>query len=104
MASYGDRINYMMQKREISAVKLANELSLSKQQLYTIIKNKSLSSIDTLNDISKILDVPSDWLLQDFDRRFLVYAIDDYISKIDENKAVSLLKDLCIMFGEYGDE
>lgn len=101
MSNYGDRINIMMQKRNISAVELARKLSLSKQQLYTILNNKSLSSVDTLSELSIILNVPSDWLLQDFDKKFLIFAIDDYMSAIDSNKAIEVLKSLALVFGEY---
>lgn len=104
MSNYGDRINSIIQKRNISKVELARKLSLSKQQLYTILKNKSLSSIDTLRELSNILDVPSDWLLQDFNKRFLVFAIDDYMSAIDENKAIEILNSLSLVFGEGENE
>lgn len=101
MSNYGDRINIMMQKRNISTVELARKLSLTKQQLYTVLKNKSLSSIDTLSELSNILNVPSDWLLQDFDKKFLIFAIDDYMSSINHKKAIEVLKSLSLVFGEY---
>lgn len=101
MSNYGDRINMMMQKRNFSTVELARKLSLSKQQLYTILNYKSLSSVDTLSELSNILNVPSDWLLQDFDKRFLIFAIDDYMSAIDSNKAMEVLNSLSLVLGEY---
>lgn len=46
-----------------------------------------------LQKIAAQLDVPSDYLLQDFNDAFLVFAIDDYLQRIDKNCASETLQE-----------
>lgn len=103
MNSFGKRINSIMLRRSMTQKSLANQLKISEQQLHTILKDKSLSTIDTLRDISIALDTPSDYFLQDFDRRFLIYAIDDYLSRIKQEDAQRLIENISAIIGDKNE-
>ena len=79
---------------------LASQLKISEQQLHSVLKDKSLSTIDTLRDISFVLDTPSDYFLQDFDKRFLIYAIDDYLSQIERDDARIVIEKISDIIGD----
>lgn len=71
--------------------------------MHFILKDKSLSTVTMLQEISKLLDVPSDYLLQDFDKRFLIFAIDDYLNVIDRDRAQSLLNNFTLIMKRDDD-
>ena len=82
----GQRIEDMITKRRFPKADFANRVGISPNQLSMILNNQSITSLSKLNKISIMLDVPSDYLLQDADKIFLIYAIDDYYSMLDNNK------------------
>lgn len=94
MYGIGLHLDKMLTKRKMTRASLAEKLNLSVQQISSIIKNRSLTTTKNLKLMSEILDVPSDYLLQDFDKQFLVNAIDEYIEKIDKEQAQIILSDL----------
>lgn len=100
MGSFGKRINSIMLKRGTTQKSLAGKLTISEQQLHSILKDKSLSTIDTLRELSIALDTPSDYFLQDFDKRFVIYAIDDYLSQIDPDYAQRIIDSISAVIGD----
>lgn len=100
MCSFGERIKYVMLKRGMTQKSLASKLIISEQQLSSILKDKSLSTIVTLRELSIALDTPSDYFLQDFDKRFIVYAIDDYLSKIDRDYSQKVIENISAIIGD----
>ena len=100
MSSFGKRIKYVMLKRGMTQQSLASKLKISVQQLSSILKDKSLSTIVTLRELSIALDTPSDYFLQDFDKRFIVYAIDDYLSKIDRDYSQKVIENISAIIGD----
>lgn len=100
MSSFGKRINSVILKRGMTQKSIASKLTISEQQLHSILKDKSLSTIDTLRELSIALDTPSDYFLQDFDKRFIIYAIDDYLSQIDRDDAQKIIDSISTIIGE----
>ncbi len=100
MSSFGKRINSVMLKRGMTQKSLASKLKISEQQLHSVLKDKSLSTIDTLRELSVALDTPTDYFLQDFDKKFLIYAIDDYLSQIERNDAQKIIENLSAIIGD----
>lgn len=100
MSSFGKRINSVMLKRGMTQKSLASKLAISEQQLHSILKDKSLSTIDTLRELSIALDTPSDYFLQDFDKRFIIYAIDDYLSQIERDDAQKIIDNISAIIGD----
>ena len=103
MSGFGNRIDFMLYKRGISKPEFAKMLGISHQQMHFTLKDKSLSTVTMLQEISKLLDVPSDYLLQDFDKRFLIFAIDDYLNVIDRDRAQSLLNNFTLIMKRDDD-
>lgn len=100
MSSFGKRINSVMLRRGMTQKSLAGKLKISEQQLHSVLKDKSLSTIDTLNELSVALDTPTDYFLQDFDKKFLIYAIDDYLSQIERDDAQKVIENIAAMIGD----
>lgn len=100
MSSFGKRINSVILKRGMTQKSLASKLTISEQQLHSILKDKSLSTIDTLRELSIALDTPSDYFLQDFDKRFIIYAIDDYLSQIEREDAQKVIDSISAILGD----
>ncbi|MCI8331687.1 MAG: helix-turn-helix transcriptional regulator [Clostridiales bacterium] len=100
MSSFGKRINSVMLRRGMTQKSLASKLKISEQQLHSVLKDKSLSTIDTLRELSVALDTPTDYFLQDFDKKFLIYAIDDYLSQIERNDAQKIIENLSAIIGD----
>lgn len=80
--------------RKITQDDLANQLGMSARQIGEIETGNSLSSIEVLFNISKILNIPLDLLFTECDTKFLVYAIDDYLNLIDKHKSDSVINDI----------
>ena len=94
MKQMGDRVKKLILTRNISTVKLAQNLGIKLAQLNAILNNRSLSTLTMLQKIAAQLDVPSDYLLQDFDETFLAFAIDDYLQRIDKDCAGETLREI----------
>ena len=92
MNDYGRQIELLLAKRNISNASFADQLGITVQQLHAILRGKSMSTVTTLEAMAKILKVPTDVLLQDIDKRFLLYAIDDYLNLIDRSRAQKSLE------------
>lgn len=86
MQGMGEVLNLILAERNMSSKDLAAELGITVQQLHYILTNQSLSTVPMLQRLSETLNVPSDYLLQDIDKMFLIYAIDDYFELIDKDK------------------
>lgn len=103
MSSFGKRINSVMLRRGMTQKSLAAKLKISEQQLHSVLKDKSLSTIDTLRELSVVLDTPTDYFLQDFDKNFLIYAIDDYLSQIERDDAQKVIENIAAIIGDKSE-
>ena len=103
MSSYGKRINSVMLRHGMTQKSLAGKLKISEQQLHSVLKDKSLSTIDTLRELSVVLDTPTDYFLQDFDKKFLIYAIDDYLSQIERDDAQKIIENISAIIGDKNE-
>lgn len=92
--SIGKKIKKYRLAKELTQNDLAKKLQMSVRQIGEIETGNSLSNIDVLFDISNILNIPLDLLFTDCDRKFLVYAIDDYLNLIDKEKVPSVINDI----------
>ena len=103
MSSFGKRINSVMLRRGMTQKSLAGKLKISEQQLHSVLKDKSLSTIDTLRELSVVLDTPTDYFLQDFDKKFLIYAIDDYLRQIERDDAQKIIENISAIIGDKNE-
>ena len=85
-------IESILVKRNLSKNQLAEKLNITPQHLQIIFRNGYITSVKMLKELSDILDVPTDLFLQQFDEKaFLIYAISDYIKKIQREDAKQVL-------------
>lgn len=85
-------IESILVKRNLSKNQLAEKLNITPQHLQKIFRNGYITSVKMLKELSDILDVPTDLFLQQFDEKtFLIYAISDYIKKIQREDAKQVL-------------
>lgn len=104
MNGFGNQLYTVLKQKNISKVSFAKYLGISETQLHTILSGKSLSTLPMLKKIALNLDVPSDFLLQDYGKQFLIFAIDDYYSRIDKAQAQAALTNFeAIIGGEEND-
>ena len=91
MKGIGNYIKSILNNRNISNQEMAEKLGISYKQFMNILSNKNLTTVSLLKEISDILDVPTDYLLRDFGDKFIVYAIDDYLSRLNKEDIQWLL-------------
>lgn len=94
LKTIGKKIKEYRLARKITQCDLANQLGISTRQVGEIETGNSLSGIDVLFDISSKLNIPLDLLFAEYDKKFLVYAIDDYLNLIDKKKASSVINEI----------
>ena len=100
MKGIGNQLNKILTERKINKKTFAQELGLTPRQINNILKNESLTTIDIFSKICKILDIPSDFLLQDINNKFIIYTINDYVAKIGANKAEKILNSISVIFNK----
>ena len=93
--NFGNAVKMFLDKRNIPVKDLAYELNITDEHMRLILRNKSYTTVESLKIISEKLDVPTDFLLQSFNKNFIVYAIDDYVSKLNQINSKELLSN-CI--------
>ena len=99
----GKHINSVLNSRNRTKQESAAAIGLSKQQFHALLADKSKSTVSTLKAVSTLLDVPSDLFLQDADKWFLIAAINDYVSRIDPQKADTILAEARSLLQEGDD-
>lgn len=92
MIGIGKALKQILLIRNVTLKSIAPKIGVSPNQLSAIANSNSLSVLPNLKKISIGLDVPSDYLLQDFDKRFLVYALDDYFADLQPQQAALLTR------------
>lgn len=55
---------------------------------------ETLPSVSRLLTVSKVLDIPVDALLQDYDINFQIYAIDSYLARINKKTGRDILDEV----------
>ena len=104
MDGIGKHLNAILFQRGIPKKQFSKQIGLSEQQLHAILSGNSLSTLETLEKISTALDVPTDFFLQDYGKQFLIFAIDDYFSKVDKSVAQATLDDLSYLLNEENSD
>lgn len=99
MQSVGNSIKKYRRYRNLTQKEFARMIMLSKRQVEEIEAGHSWSSIDVLFKISLLLDIPFDILFKDCDKKFIVYSIEEYIRRIDKEKASFLLEKISNLIG-----
>ena len=100
MKGIGKPLWQMLILRNITTAQLAPQLGLKTNQVTGITRNRSSTSLENLKIMSEVLDVPTDYLLKEFDKKFLIYAIDDYLSLLGKDKAKEALTSVLQIFEE----
>lgn len=90
----GENIKANRLKRNMTQGELADKLSISRRHFYSIEAENSFSTIYVLVDIAQILNIPLDMLFKDCGKKFLIFAIDDYLNLINKKCAKNILTDL----------
>lgn len=104
LKTIGRKIKEYRLAKKITQDDLANQLGMSTRQVGEIETGNSLSSIDVLFDISNKLNIPLDLLFTECDKKFLVYAIDDYLNLIDKEKASSVINEILNLVEQKSNE
>lgn len=94
LKSIGKKIKKYRLAQGMTQSDLAKRLNKSTRQIGEIETGNSLSSIHVLFEISSMLSIPLDLLFVDCDKKFLVYAIDDYLNLIDKEISLSVINDI----------
>lgn len=87
------RLKEIMQERGVTSIALASMVGLSKNTISNLINNKTMPSIDTLNEIAKKLNVPF-WQLFDEPQAKSFSAIIDYNGMLKKVTSISELKSI----------
>ena len=85
------RLKEIMQERGITSVALASMVGLSKNTISNLINNKTMPSIDTLNEIAEKINVPL-WQLFAEPKRQDFSAIIDYKGELRKVTSIEELE------------
>ena len=91
------------QRKGLSKKEVAHALGVSIVHVSDLERGNSYPSLEIFNELTALLDTPADVLLQDEHKNFLVYAIDDYMSRLDHAKANEMLQLLQRMMEKNND-
>ena len=98
MKGIGNQLNRILTDRKINKTDFAKEIGLTPRQLNNILSNESLTTLEVFDKICKLLDIPSDVLLQEFDNRFILFTINDYAAKISAKQAEHIINNISVIF------
>lgn len=99
-----EQITLARNKKGWSKKELTQALHLSCVQVTDLEKGNSYPSFDTFYKLTEALDVSADVLLRDVHKNFLIYAIDDYISRLKLKDARHVLQTLLLMVEKANDK
>lgn len=99
----GRQIDRVRFSRGYSRLEVAKGVSISNVRLNEIINGKYNPKVEVLDKIAEFLDVPSDYLLLQIHPDFILYAIDDYISRITPEDLNGAFCDLGMLLGGLHD-
>jgi len=87
LSGIGRQITKARNRKGLTKQEAAYGTGFSAQLLTKLENNENYPSINSLLGVSKALDVPVDVLLQGCHKDFLVFAIEDYLGRLDINEA-----------------
>ena len=79
------------QRKGYSQKDVAKALRISCVHISELENGNSYPSIEIFGELVKLLDIPADVLLQDMHKDFLIFAIDDYLARINSEDAREFL-------------
>ena len=86
-AGIGHQIAKARNRRGLTKQKAACGTGFSAQLLTKLEGNENFPSLTSLLAVANTLDVPVDTLFQDCHKDFLVFAIEDYLGRLDIKEA-----------------
>lgn len=108
LVGLNEQITSARNRKGYSQKEIAAALHISNVQISDLENGESNPSFETFYKLANILEIPADVLLQDVHKNFLVYAIDDYISRLNQanlrSDARDVLNTLLLMIGTDEDE
>ena len=100
MKGIGNQLNKILTDRKIDKTEFAEKIGITTRQLNNILRNQSLTTLELFEKICTLLDIPSDVLLQEFDNRFILYTINDYVAKIGSEQADNIINSISVIFNK----
>lgn len=96
--SIGDRLTKERHKLKISKKEFAEKIGIAASQVSDVEHGVSLLSVDSLNKISKAVNAPIDVFLTGYDKRFIVYAIDDYCQRVEKDDVLKVINSILELY------
>ncbi len=98
--NFGKRIESLLFEKNIAKTEFAEYLGITATQLYSIINGNSMTTLTMLDTMAKRLNIPTDLLLVDYDKKFIIFAIDYYMSRLKKDQASQILNDVSKILSE----
>lgn len=91
----GKNIKFYRKQRGFTQDQLAEAVGFSTQSLKQLENNINLTGLDNFVNICKTLDIPSDFILADEDKKFKIAAVAqmmEKLAKLDDDEFNSIAK------------
>lgn len=82
--SIGRNIQFYRKQRGLTQDQLANAVGISTQSIRQIENGLNLTSLENFIAICKTLDVPTDFIVADMDKKFKIAATIEMIDRLSE--------------------
>ncbi len=92
--SIGSQITVERNKLQMNKREFAEAIDMNAAQLSDVEHGVALLSLPKLIEITDYVHAPIDLFLKDYDKKFLIYAIDDYCGRINKKEATELIDSL----------
>ena len=96
--SIGNQIATERNKMHMSKKDFAKAVGITASQLSDIEHGISLISLEKLKVISKYTWAPVDLFLKGYDKKFLIFAIDDYCDRISKQEAMKAVNSIIALY------
>lgn len=104
LSSIGAQIEKTRTRMELSQREVNDRANFSSSLLAKFENGETMPSLDSLCRIAEIVDIPLDLLLQDCHPDFLIYTIDDLLSRISFEKASEIIHIILNLMERNADE
>ena len=92
LSGIGNQIEKARTRRNLSQREVTDKANFSASLLAKFESGETIPSLDSLCRLAEIFDIPLDLFLQDCHPDFLIYTIDDYLSRISFEKASEIMQ------------
>lgn len=104
LSSIGNQIEKARAHMDFSQREVTDRANFSASLLAKFESGETTPSLDSICRIAEIMDIPLDQLVQDCHPDFLIYTIDDYLSRISFEKASEIIHIILNLMGGYAGE